>query len=187
MSHESAVGETPKRVFDALFESYYTVVRRYSERRLADVNVAEDIAAETFAVAWGRINANESVDLPWLYTVAARRIADHYRRKERWGGVEAALLRREQEPDASRAEPLDILALRDALRRLPEQQREAVLLHYWEGLPAGQIAMVLQTSEQAVWALLSRARKRLRRLLDVPGDTTTQTRQSGEEEHEQYA
>ncbi len=46
MAHELPVSETAQRVFNALFDEHFLTVRRYAERRLAEVTMAEDIAAE---------------------------------------------------------------------------------------------------------------------------------------------
>lgn len=52
-----------------------------------------------------------------------------------------------------------------ALRQLPDSQRAAVVLHYYADLPAAAIADRLGSNQLAVWANLSRGRRRLRQLL----------------------
>ncbi len=155
---------SPEREFDALFDAHYVVIRRYAQRRLAEVTMAEDIAAETFAAAWNQIRTRHTVDLAWLFTVAHRRIADVYRDRGRFVGVEAAIARAAQER-AEPLHPLESLALHQVLAQLPEKQREVVMLHYWDGRPAAEIGAIVGTTERAVWMTLSRARKTLRELL----------------------
>ena len=61
-------------------------------------------------------------------------------------------------------EPPDT-AVTDAVSRLPHDQREAIHLHYYEGLPIADIACIVDASEAAVAKRLSRARATLRATL----------------------
>ncbi len=56
----------------------------------------------------------------------------------------------------------------DAVARLPYDQREAIHLHYYEGLPISEVARLVGASEAAVAKRLSRARQTLRRTLGDP-------------------
>ncbi len=62
------------------------------------------------------------------------------------------------------------ILLTDALARLPELQREAVILHYWEGCSLAEIAASLDRSTSAVAGLLKRGLKNLRTELDAEPD-----------------
>jgi RNA polymerase sigma-70 factor (ECF subfamily) len=57
------------------------------------------------------------------------------------------------------------LRLADALTALPEAQREAVVLHYWQGLPLAEVAVAMSRSPASVAGLLQRGLKALRGLL----------------------
>ena len=71
MSHERA-----KR-FAALYEDSYGAIHAYAARR-AGAEAADEIAAETFLVAWRKVDALPSDPLPWLYGVARNMVArDH--------------------------------------------------------------------------------------------------------------
>lgn len=152
-----------KPEFDSLFAENFVKVQRYVERRIGDRSAAEEIAAETFLLAWNR-HSTTHVSLPWLYRTASHKIADHSKRSRRRQQVEEALLRLEEE--APQAMPtLDRLVLHDALRALAPREREVVMLTYWERLSAAEIGEVLGLSEGAVWTTLSRARTKLHNLL----------------------
>ena len=60
--------------------------------------------------------------------------------------------------------------LRRAVERLPREQREAVVLFYYEDLPTEEIARVVGASPGAVRTRLSRARENLRTMLEVERD-----------------
>jgi RNA polymerase sigma-70 factor (ECF subfamily) len=157
--------------FRALFAANYLHVLRYTERRVDDQQVAEDIAADTFELAWTRLQQGRHVDRPWLFLTASFKLRDHYKRGSRRRAAEAALGRLVEEP-TDHLGTLDRMALHDALLSLTEREREAVMLTYWEGLTAAEAAAVLRCSTSAVWVALSRARTKLRGILE-PDFTTT--------------
>src|ERR1700722_2286017 len=75
----SAVDEERFRV---LYEAHYPAILRYAHRRVAG-DVATDVAAEVFVVAWRRLTSVPDVALPWLYAVARRIVANQRRGAER--------------------------------------------------------------------------------------------------------
>jgi RNA polymerase sigma-70 factor (ECF subfamily) len=73
------------------------------------------------------------------------------------------------EPDSAGAEQMPAWAegldLRDAVRALPRRQREAVLLHYYVGLPIAEVAALMRCAEGTVKSTLSDARANLAKAL----------------------
>ncbi len=61
----------------------------------------------------------------------------------------------------------NVLKVADAIERLPESQREAIRLHYLEGMKLSEVAGQLEKSTGAVAGLLHRGMKTLRQQLDV--------------------
>jgi RNA polymerase sigma-70 factor (ECF subfamily) len=150
--------------FEGLFERYHVKVLLYAERRLPSRAAAEDLAADVFYAAWERWSTHGPVQLPWLYRVAANKIVDKYRTVGRREAMEHALARVEEE-NQQHEDPLETLALREAILQLDARDREAITLFYWEGLSAPEIGEVLGCTRTTAWAILSRARKRLRKAL----------------------
>ncbi|MFT3797544.1 RNA polymerase sigma factor [Microbacterium sp.] len=155
-----------QQTFHALFDAHYVAVLRYIERRVADDQVAQEIAADVFEALWRKLDVDEPQGLPWLYTTAGLLVKNQSRSSLRRASAEAALQRRVEEPPAD-ADRADDLALRVALGRLDEREREAIELTYWEGLSAHEAGAVLGMRPGAVWTLLSRVRARLRRELEA--------------------
>lgn len=62
-------------------------------------------------------------------------------------------------------DPLTAITLKDAVKKLPQQYRTAVILYYYEDLPISQIAKITNTSAVTVKQRLSRARKQLKIIL----------------------
>ncbi|GIF39211.1 RNA polymerase sigma factor [Actinoplanes xinjiangensis] len=159
-----------RRVYSANFEAMLA----YAMRRVEQAEDASDIVAETFLVAWRR-----SRDLPpddevtlWLYGVARRVLANHHRggaRRERLGERLRHRITSLIAVDPGHDVP-QRLAVRAALARLPEADREVLMLTVWEGLQPREVAEVVGLSAGAVRTRLSRARARLRELVgDDPG------------------
>lgn len=146
----------------ALLREHTRVVLGYALRRSNDPEDAADVWAETFAVAWRRIEEVPENARPWLLGIARRVLANGRRsaaRRQRL--VEALGARLTAVVSASvgdrAAELVD-----EALDRLPETDRELLRLSAWEGLSAPEIAVVLEIPSGAVRTRLHRARARLR-------------------------
>ncbi|NHC47150.1 RNA polymerase sigma factor [Motilibacter aurantiacus] len=131
---------------------------------LGDPSRAQDCAQEAFVRAWqrwARLTAEGSDPYAWVRTVAWRLAVSDWRKA---AAHLRALVR--HGPALDVAEPLpDGVAIRDALARLPVDQRVALVLHYFADLPVREIADVLRVPEGTVKARLSRGRKALAGLL----------------------
>jgi RNA polymerase sigma factor (sigma-70 family) len=135
-------------------------VLAYALRR-ADRATAEDVVAETFVIAWRRLDDVPDPPLPWLLGVA-RRVLANQRRGERRRHALLDRLRREPAPQPPPAEQGRALA---ALAGLGERDREALLLHAWEGLDHAGAGTVMGCSAAAFAVRLHRARRRFAREL----------------------
>jgi RNA polymerase sigma-70 factor (ECF subfamily) len=171
--------------FRALFESELVAIVGYAARRLDDPTDAADVAADVFVIAWRRIR-----DVPpgpearlWLYGVARNVLSNHTRSARRRIRL-VDRLRHELHvlPAASTPAPGDVIALRQALSELREDDRELLLLATWEGLSPSQIASVLQVPPGTVRSRLHRARKALRLALTI-GDDASELERTGRRGH----
>ena len=78
--------------------------------------------------------------------------------------LEGLLARDAESPSQQAVHNEDVLRLADALQALPEAQREAIVLHYWQDLPVATVAEHLGRTPAAVAGLLQRGLKALRSL-----------------------
>ncbi|WP_051471871.1 RNA polymerase sigma factor [Patulibacter minatonensis] len=153
-----------------LYRAHYATVHRYLAAR-APADQVDDLAAETFLVAWRRFGDVPAHVLPWLLNVATKVLANQRRSAERAGALAGRVREVANldgpgvEQDVERREHRR--ALLDALETLEPQDRELMLLHVWEDLPARRIAVVLELSPVVTRARLSRARRRLARALQA--------------------
>ena len=163
----------------ALFETHERRVLAYALRRTAIEADAEDIAAETFVVAWRRRREVPDDALPWLLGVARRLLANQRRGQGRRAGLFARLVQERSEVTAPSSDGNEGPAIR-ALVRLGPADQELLRLVAWEELDHRSIGLVLGISENAVAIRLHRARQRFRdELLKESGSSRTSTQAKG--------
>ena len=146
--------------FDELFTDNQRQVLAYAMRRTRIPADAEDVAAETFTIAWRKFETIPAAEpLPWLYAVARRVLANHRRGMGRRVRL-ASLLRIEDVATPIRAgEDHDGPAF-VALASLAPPDQELLRLVAWEELGNHGIAQVLGITPNAVAIRLHRARAR---------------------------
>jgi RNA polymerase sigma-70 factor (ECF subfamily) len=161
-------GRVPRSVddvkFTELFLRYGKLVQGYCARRV-DRSVVADAVADTFLVAWRRLDQIDDVDaaLPWLYGTAYRVILHRWRGEARArdlmhrlvdvgdGSTTEAIVMRRQDSD------LVLLAA----SRLSAIDQEILRLEFWEGLSHAEVARALGIKPQAIRQRAYRARRNL--------------------------
>jgi RNA polymerase sigma factor (sigma-70 family) len=169
--------------FEALYAAHHPQVFGYVMRRCDRADDAADAIAETFLVAWRRLDDAPTGDQLrlWLYGVA-RRVLANQRRGERRRLALADRLRSELGahglPDVS----VDVTSggahsLGAALATLSPDDRELLTLEAWEELSSQEIAKVLGCSSAAARTRLHRARRRLQKALELQHGSPARTPQ----------
>jgi RNA polymerase sigma-70 factor (ECF subfamily) len=162
-------GDDPEARFRLLFNETRHDLLAYAIRRTNRPEDAADVVAETYLIAWRKLDS-----LPtggearlWLFGVARNVLL---RRASREDALQAlvdrlALELHDMRPTTEPADGQLPAKLRAALEALPEQQREALLLTAWEGLTPREVAAVTGAPVNLVRVRLHRARSRLKREL----------------------
>ncbi|MEV0148732.1 MULTISPECIES: sigma-70 family RNA polymerase sigma factor [unclassified Nonomuraea] len=180
--------------FEAVYKATYGQITAYAARRCDSPQDAADVVADTFTVAWRRVDElpeGEQATL-WLFGVARKVLANHRRVDGRRTGRLQAGDGRPAHPRQARNPQLDaemadlygerpdsgveLAPIAQAFRSLPDDDRELLSLVAWEGLSREEIATVLGLTRNAVRVRLHRARKRFARALaeaDLPITTTS--------------
>jgi RNA polymerase sigma-70 factor (ECF subfamily) len=170
------------RSFEAAFEAEFASLHRYLARRLG-ASVADDLAAETFAVAfrnWDRLDRERPVR-PWLYGIAANLVRHHWRKERRMlrayarTGVDPVFAEDDEAVERADADTRR-RELATALAELRRDEREILLLHAWAELTDSEIADALGVPIGTVKSRLSRAREKLRNQLGGVGQEPVRTR-----------
>jgi len=170
-----------RRRFEQVYAAHRAAILGYALRRTADPQDAADVLAETFLIAWRRLEdvpRGEEARL-WLYGVARRVLANHHRGERRRSALVDGLAGRlRAELAVHRAAPPEgeAAAIAAAFGELSDSDRELLALVGWENLDHGEIAAVLGCSRNAVRIRLHRARRRFARALDRHGALTPHTR-----------
>ena len=154
--------------FEELFREHYGAVRGYALRRVPG-DLAQDAVAETFLVAWRRLDDVPADPLPWLYGVARRVLANQRRSADRGSALERKLAG--TAANAVAGDPSERAGegevLRTALARLSERDREALMLVAWHELSGARAARAAGCTRAAFAVRLHRARGRLATQLDL--------------------
>jgi RNA polymerase sigma-70 factor (ECF subfamily) len=161
----------------ALFEKYSEALLRFSDRMLSNRAEAEEITQEVFLKMITRVEQYDgrAAVSSWLYAIAANACRDRLRRSRR-----ATVVPLDAVAEApSKAEPVDHRvqererrqAVRRALSRLSEEQREALVLARYHGMPYADIARTLQITEGAVKTRIFRAMETLKEIFSEGGTT----------------
>ena len=151
------------REFDAFYAESVGRLIGYLYAMTGDLAEAQDVVQEAFARAWERraeLDLNGAPEA-WVRTVAWRLAVS------RWRKVRTALAfaRRQGPPAAVLPPEPHHVVLVQALRRIPEAQRRAVVLHHLCDLTVEQVAAEVDCPVGTVKAQLSRGRAALARLL----------------------
>jgi RNA polymerase sigma factor (sigma-70 family) len=164
------------QMFAGIFDRHYDVIHGYLARR-GGVDLADDLAAQTFTVAFER-RASFRAELastarPWLFGIATNLLRNERRAERRalstlaeLAATASASLDGAGQPGGSR--------IGEALASLDGDHRDALLLHAWEGLRYEEIAVALGIPVGTVRSRLARARARLRSALDADRSSPTE-------------
>lgn len=158
-----------------LYERHAPWVYGYLRRVVADDQAAEDILQEVFVQLWRslpRYNPDEGQLRPWLMAMARSRALDFLRRRQserrrEAPAVEADTLEAATAEGVGDDPHLSRTAVRQAVRRLPADQRRAVFLVYFLGLSHRQAALRLLVPVGTLKGRLRLSVDRLRRWLDA--------------------
>ncbi|MDX6481100.1 MAG: hypothetical protein QOG85_1610 [Gaiellaceae bacterium] len=146
--------------FRRLWAEHHRHVLAYALRRCDQRADAEDVVATTFTVAWRRRGDKPAAEfeLPWLYAIAARVLANQRRSLRRLMALRSRL---RELPEPAREERSDLPEVVAALKQLRADDQEILRLAAWEGLTGAELAVALDCTENAAAIRLHRARKRL--------------------------
>ena len=157
-----AVLQGQSEVFGELVERYQCGVLAVITRKIGDVHAAQDVAQDVFVKAYVKLHTlrHPKVFEAWLYRIARHEAATWHRRHSQRREVPLdhdipATKRNGQLKESSR----ELLA---EVMRLPETERNVILLRYFSHYKVKEIAHILDRSVGTVTKQLSRAHARLR-------------------------
>ncbi len=153
---------------DELYVRFAPAGIRLAYLLTGDRALAEDLVQEAFVRFVGRLHylRDPASCEAYLRRTVVNLSKNHFRRK----AVERSYVDRQIDPRPADPPEPDVVAheaMRAALLRLPERQRAALVLRYYEDLPEAQIAQLLGCRPATVRSLVSRGLQALREIPEV--------------------
>ncbi len=147
----------------------YRLAWRWSGRRDAAEDIAQDVCVKLAGTI--RNYRGDSSFATWLHRIAYTTTIDHMRHSQRMTAVEPSEIIRlaDSAVVTSPEENIDSTELWEAVRTLPPQQRDAVLMVYGEDMSHAEAAAIMECSEKTVSWHIHTAKKKLRILLEAVG------------------
>jgi RNA polymerase sigma factor (sigma-70 family) len=174
-----------REIKDGRVECYAELINRYERRILAFIlhmlksynmeDMAEDLAQETFYKAFRSLQSFRDVEASfstWLYTIARNTVLSELRKSR---NSEVYLEDSKQQPARISIDKLPeqellrterVHLVRQAINKLPEKQRTALILREYEQLDYKEIAVILDSTVSSVKSLLFRARHSIKQQLE---------------------
>jgi RNA polymerase sigma-70 factor, ECF subfamily len=169
------------RSLDGDLSSFEAIVNRYKDRLynfvlrfVKDQLTAEDIVQDTFLRAYRKRESFQAVAKfsTWIYTIAGNLAKSELRRRKRWRFLSVGVQNEETgatfelpdlgaTPDRNTETSLAEEQIHNAIGRLPERYREAVILRDVEGLDYDEISQIIGCPLGTVKSRINRGRLRL--------------------------
>lgn len=167
--------------FISLHAAQHERVLHYILRRVGDLEVARELTADVFRIAWQKSDHEPTTEAGWLFAVARNVIGNEYRGRAR----RRELIRKLAEGVRAAAEPPgDAVeaAVAETLGKLRPRDREILMLHFWDDASTAEIAASLGCTENSVAVRLHRAKRAF--AAAMPGHLSAgQPNKAGERSH----
>lgn len=181
-------------------QAFVILVQRHSDRfyglawrLLGNDAEADDVVQDAFLKLWAQpdmFRRDAGVKFTtWFYRVVSNRALDKLRGRKRWAGADIleGIADKGKLSDQAYEEKQMQKLMAQAIDELPERQKWALTLCFYEGLSVAEAAQVIGVGEKAVESLLMRAKSGLRNDLIRKGVVARPGHKKGEDRHEQIA
>jgi RNA polymerase sigma-70 factor (ECF subfamily) len=156
--------------FAALYDRYVQSIYRYLYARVGSAQNAEELTAQTFLAALESLPRydHRGYFSAWLFSIARRKAADFFRRREPLPLEAAEEFSSESDPPGEAARGEQIRKLTRLIRSLEDDERELIRLHFTAELTFAEMAFVLGKKEDAVKKSVYRLLARLHGRMEKP-------------------
>lgn len=164
-----------ERIFDSFYEEYYDKIYNYVYFKTGDRTNAEDLAChiiEKVLSNMHKYNAAASSLNTWIFTIAKNHLIDYFRLKSRnechFEDGEEFLIADQvtASPDETVVQAEREEMIHAMLQRLPETEREIIILKFWGGLKNIEIAQQLGLNSGNLNVMVFRALKKLKTIIE---------------------
>lgn len=160
--------------FGLIYDELVDKVYRYIYFKTPSVEIAEDLTEDVFFNVWKNLPKYKKQKHPfsaWVFRIAHNQVIDYYRQNKEFIELDETLTDQntENKPQRLIEKKLIQKEVQIALKELPDQQAQAVILKYINDFSNYEIAQTMQKSETAVRILLSRGLAKLKKVLAGKG------------------
>jgi len=167
-----------------LVQSWYERIYNYAYKFLGSQELAAEVSQQTFIAVYKNIGSlqDKSRFKPWIYTIAANKCKEEYRKKKRWRifSFDQMLPNKAEEvsPTWEISTPRDTNPeqtymqselgdiVNKCIAKLPAEQKEVLIMKEYDGLKFREIAEVLQISENTAKSRLYYALSAMKKILE---------------------
>ena len=157
---------------EEIYTAYYGKVMGYISARIRNHADAEDLCADVFEKVQRKLDdydQSKAAIGTWIFTITRNTLIDHFRRKKPNEELDENLSD-DSELDESLLSTETLGELASALRRLPQQMMDIIVLRYYDGKPLTEIAQMMNLSYGAVKLRHQNALVMLRQLISQLND-----------------
>ena len=160
-----AIGHNNKRLFEALVHAHQGHIRAFLRRLCKNNALADDLAQETFLRAYQKFDAliDGKAAKAWLFQIAYRIFLDYIRKEKRRKNIDDQRVGEFDDPPAST--PGLKMDIERAMKKLPPEQRAAIMLNVSYGFSHAQTAASLEIPLGTVKSHIARGKTTLRAFL----------------------
>jgi len=165
---EKAFARGDDGALEMVYRHYGNLVYTFCRKTVEDTR-AEDVTQEVFISAWKSRNQFDPAKgslAGWLISITKNRIIDNMRSENRHAKRRADVETAEVATSAEVERVAERLMIAEALRRLPIDTRKVIVMHYFEGLPHGQIAATMSLPLGTVKSNIYRGLTKIREFLE---------------------
>jgi RNA polymerase sigma-70 factor (ECF subfamily) len=167
------IAKRDSSAFGELYERHVTSIYRYVYYRVGNPEDAEDLTARVFMRALKHVNTYNDRGVPftaWLYRIAHNVVANYHRDNSRHPSVPLDEMElhsaHHDDADTNIDSARERERLLRAIRQLPEDRQQLVVLKFVEQLQNAEIGQIMNRSEGAIKSLYHRTLVQLREILD---------------------
>ena len=165
------LAKSDKEAFGKIYERYVDKIYKYIYYRVGNQHDAEDLTSRVFFRALANVESYEDRGVPfqaWLYRIAHNLVANHHRDKGRRkiipleDYITSSMFTTLDGPERAAEDAEDREQLIAAIRRLPEDRQQLLLLKFVDRMSNAEIGDIMGRTEGAIKSLYHRTLTALR-------------------------
>lgn len=154
---------------EEIFSQYHHKIEHYILGKVSDKYVAEDLTSAVFLKVCEKLSGYDSSKASvatWVYTIANNTVIDYYRTHKVHDEIPEEIANTD-EIDENIINEETLLELANALRQLPEKERDLLVLRYYDNMTLKDIAVKMGMSYANAKVVHAKAINRMREYLDI--------------------